>query len=110
MCPASSETFLTSFSSRPFTPCWISSEAPASRLTITGNPDAMASETTIPNASTNPHIGFYNNRRGYVRTRITPTQITADFRAVAAVSEHGAAATTVRSFVIHDGQRGLADA
>jgi alkaline phosphatase D len=66
--------------------------------------------TTIPNASVNPHIRFYSNRRGYVRTRITPTQISADFRAVAAVSEHGAAATTVRSFVIHDGQKGLADA
>ena len=34
----------------------------------------------------------------------------ADFRAVAKVSEHGAAATTARSFVIHDGQPGLADA
>jgi len=66
--------------------------------------------TTIPNASVNPHIRFYSNRRGYVRTRITPAQIAADFRAVSAVSEHGAPATTVRSFVIHDGQRGLADA
>jgi alkaline phosphatase D len=66
--------------------------------------------TTIPNAATNPHVKFYCDRRGYVRTTITPTQITADFRSVAAVSEHGAAATTTRTFVIHDGTPGLANA
>jgi len=66
--------------------------------------------TTIPNASTNPHLRFYSDRRGYVRTTITPTHITADFRSVAMVSEHGAPASTVRSFVIQDGQPGLIDA
>jgi alkaline phosphatase D len=29
---------------------------------------------------------------------------------VATVTEHGAAATTARTFIIHDGQPGLADA
>jgi len=75
---------------------------------ITSGGDGTAT-TTIPNAATNPHLRFYSNRRGYVRTRITPAQITADFRAVASVTEHGAAATTVRSFAIHDGLKGLAD-
>jgi alkaline phosphatase D len=63
--------------------------------------------TTIPNAATNPHVRFFSDRRGYVRTTITPATITADFRSVASVSEHGAAATTTRSFVIQDGQPGL---
>jgi alkaline phosphatase D len=63
--------------------------------------------TTIPNAATNPHLKFYSNRRGYVRTTITPAQITADFRAVAQVSQHGAAVSTVQSFAIPDGQPGL---
>jgi alkaline phosphatase D len=66
--------------------------------------------TTIPNASTNPHLRFYSDRRGYVRTTVTPTHIAADFRGVATVTEHGAAATTLRSFVIQDGQPGLVDA
>ncbi len=68
-----------------------------------------SSSTTIPHGSTNPHIKFYAARRGYVRTTITPTHIAADFRAVATVTEHGAAATTLRSFVIQEGQPGLVD-
>jgi alkaline phosphatase D len=76
---------------------------------ITSDGDGTGT-TVIPNGATNPHIKFYCDRRGYVRTTITPTQMTADFRSVAMVSEHGAAATTTRSFVIHDGQPGLADA
>src|SRR6266545_3743693 len=68
-----------------------------------------SSSTTIPHGSTNPHIKFYAARRGYVRTTITPTHIAADFRAVATVTEHGAAVTTLRSFVIQEGQPGLVD-
>ena len=37
----------------------------------------------------------------------SPTQLRADFRNVAKVSEHGAAAATVKSFVIQEGQPGL---
>jgi alkaline phosphatase D len=66
--------------------------------------------TTIPNAATNPHVKFYQDRRGYVRTTITPTQIAADFRSVASVTEHGAAVSTARSFVIQDGRPGLVNA
>ncbi|ONI69950.1 alkaline phosphatase [Kribbella sp. ALI-6-A] len=63
--------------------------------------------TTIPDVGTNPWLKFYNNRRGYVRTTFSPTQLRADFRAVAKVSEHGAAATTVKSFVVEEGRPGL---
>ncbi|TDD16990.1 alkaline phosphatase, partial [Kribbella turkmenica] len=63
--------------------------------------------TTIPDVATNPWLKFYNNRRGYVRTTLSPTQLRADFRAVAKVSEHGAAASTVKSFVIEEGRPGL---
>jgi alkaline phosphatase D len=55
----------------------------------------------------NPHLRFYSDRRGYVRTVIGPAQVRADFRAVAKVTEHGAPATTIGSFVILDGQPGL---
>jgi alkaline phosphatase D len=84
----------------------IGSELVCTSVSSTGD---GSSATTIPNGGTNPHIKFYSDRRGYVRTTIAPTQIRADFRAVPVVSEHGAAATTARSFVIHDGQPGLAD-
>jgi alkaline phosphatase D len=63
--------------------------------------------TTIPDVGTNPWLKFFQNRRGYVRTTISPTQLRADFRAVGKVSEHGAAATTAKSFVIQEGRPGL---
>jgi alkaline phosphatase D len=66
--------------------------------------------TTIPNASANPHIRFHIDRCGYVRTTITAAHIAADFRSVTTVTEHGATAATVRSFIIQDGQPGLVDA
>ncbi|WP_185061101.1 alkaline phosphatase D family protein [Pseudonocardia eucalypti] len=55
----------------------------------------------------NPHIRFFNNRRGYVRTRITPETITADFRVVPYVSRPDAPAETRASFVIEDRKAGL---
>jgi alkaline phosphatase D len=84
----------------------IGTELVCTSITSGGNGSAT---TTIPNGASNPHMRFYSDRRGYVRTRITPTQITADFRSVATVTEHGAPATTARTFVIHDGRPGLAD-
>ncbi|MGW1344185.1 alkaline phosphatase D family protein [Kribbella sp. NPDC002412] len=82
----------------------IGSELVTSSVTSSGDGDGS---TTIPDVGTNPWLKFYNNRRGYVRTTISPTELRADFRAVAKVSEHGAAASTVKSFVIEEGQPGL---
>jgi alkaline phosphatase D len=85
----------------------IGTELVATSITSTG--DGTGS-TTIPNAVYNPHVKFFCDRRGYVRTTVSPTQITADFRSVASVTEHGAAVSTTRSFVIHDGVPGLSNA
>ena len=73
---------------------------------VTSGGDGTAS-SAIPHHATNPHLRFYSNRRGYVRTTITPDRVEADFRAIAAVSEHGLPATTAKSFVIADGKPGL---
>ncbi len=51
----------------------------------------------------NPHVKYFANRRGYVRTRITPEQVTADFRTVPYVTRPGAPVRTGKSFVIPDG-------
>ena len=50
----------------------------------------------------NPHIRYFSNRRGYVRTRITPDELRADFRVVPFVSRPGAAVQTGASFVVPD--------
>ncbi|MCF0092419.1 alkaline phosphatase [Micromonospora sp. MH99] len=82
----------------------IGAELVCTSITSTGN---GTGSTTIPNAATNPHLKFYSDRRGYVRTTIGRSQVRADFRAVNTVTEHDAPASTVRSFVILDGQPGL---
>jgi alkaline phosphatase D len=76
---------------------------------ITSDGDGNGS-TTIPNVATNPHLKFYQDRRGYCLASVTPAQVQADFRSVAKVSEHGGAVTTAKSFVILDGRPGLQSA
>jgi alkaline phosphatase D len=55
----------------------------------------------------NPHVKFFNNRRGYVHARITPDTLTADFRVVPYVSRPDAPAETRASFVVEDRAAGL---
>lgn len=50
----------------------------------------------------NLHIRYFNNRRGYVRTRITTDELRADFRVVPFVSQPGADVQTRASFVVPD--------
>ena len=55
----------------------------------------------------NPHVRFYNNRRGYVRTQITPGELRADFRVVPYVSRPGADVRTAASFTVPDREAAL---
>lgn len=82
----------------------IGTELVCTSITSGGNGSAA---TAIPNVATNPHLKFHSGLRGYVRTTISPAQVRADFRAVATVTEHGAPATTLKSFAILDGRPGL---
>lgn len=50
----------------------------------------------------NPHIKYFSNRRGYVRTRLTTGELRADFRTLPFVSRSGAPARTDATFVIAD--------
>lgn len=50
----------------------------------------------------NPDIRYFSNRRGYVRTRITPDEVRADFRVLPYVSTPGAPVLTGASFVVAD--------
>lgn len=55
----------------------------------------------------NPHLRLQNNLRGYVRTRITPEDMTAEFRCLAQVRAPGAEAFTRATFVVEDRVPGL---
>ncbi|MCF6387704.1 alkaline phosphatase D family protein [Mycobacterium sp. MBM] len=50
----------------------------------------------------NPHIKYFSNRRGYVRTRITADELRAEFRTLPFVTRPGAPARTDATFVIAD--------
>lgn len=51
----------------------------------------------------NPHMQFFDGRRGYVRVAVTRERLTADYRIVPYVSRYGAAAETSATFVVENG-------
>ncbi|MFG2309691.1 alkaline phosphatase D family protein [Streptomyces sp. NPDC048566] len=55
----------------------------------------------------NPHLKFYNGRRGYVTVELGRKAARADFRTVSAVTTPGAPVTTAASFVTQVGDQGL---
>lgn len=55
----------------------------------------------------NPHLKFYDGRRGYVTVELTEDQARADYRTVDAVTTPGAAVSTAASFVTEAGNPGL---
>jgi alkaline phosphatase D len=64
------------------------------------------SDTPSPMLRLNPHLKFFNGRRGYVRVRITPARWTADFRTVPFVSKPGAEIDTRASWIVEAGKPG----
>ncbi|MET9828792.1 alkaline phosphatase D family protein [Streptomyces sp. NPDC006385] len=55
----------------------------------------------------NPHLKFYNGRRGYVTVALGEEQARADFKTVPYVTRPGAPVTTAASFVTEAGEPGL---
>jgi alkaline phosphatase D len=55
----------------------------------------------------NPHLKFYNGRRGYVTVELGQESARADFKTLSAVTTPGAAITTAASFVTEVGDQGL---
>ncbi|MEV6328625.1 alkaline phosphatase D family protein [Streptomyces sp. NPDC051909] len=58
----------------------------------------------------NPHMRFYDGRRGYVTVALGEDSARADFRTVSAVTTPGAPVTTAASFVTEAGSPGLGPA
>jgi alkaline phosphatase D len=55
----------------------------------------------------NPHVKFFNGRRGYVRARLTQQEMKVDFRSLSRVTEPYAPAYTSGTFVIEPGSPAL---
>ncbi len=84
----------------------VGTELVATSIT-SGGDGSETREDTPATLAENPHVKFYNNRRGYVRTRFTAQEMRADFRVVPYVSRPGAPAQTRASFVVPDREPGL---
>jgi alkaline phosphatase D len=84
----------------------IGTELVATSITSGGDGSETRPDTPATLAD-NPHIRFYNNRRGYVRAKFTSKEMTADFRAVPFVREQGAPVETKATFVVEDRKPGL---
>ena len=55
----------------------------------------------------NPHLKWYNSRRGYVRCQVTAEQYRADYRVVPFVTRPGAAVETRSSWTVENGHTGV---
>jgi alkaline phosphatase D len=75
-----------------------------------GGDGADLDPATDPHVRHNPHIAFYNNLRGYVRTRFTTDGLRADVQVVDRVTTPDAPVRTRASFVVADREAGLKSA
>ncbi|WP_373315201.1 alkaline phosphatase D family protein [Asanoa ishikariensis] len=57
--------------------------------------------------ASNPHMKFYDGRRGYVRCTVDNRTWRSDYRAVPQVSTPDAAVSTIASFVVEEGRPGV---
>jgi alkaline phosphatase D len=55
----------------------------------------------------NPHVRYFNNRRGYTLTRFTPDELRTDFRGLDHVTRPGSPVRTKASFAVEDRVPGL---
>jgi len=58
----------------------------------------------------NPHMRFFNNRRGYSVHELTPERMTVEFKTVEFVTRPGAPLHTQARFVVEAGRPGIASA
>jgi len=84
----------------------VGAELVATSITSSGDGSETRDETPTILAE-NPHIRFFNNRRGYVRTRFTADELRADFQVLPYVQRPGAPVETRATFVVADRQPGL---
>lgn len=69
---------------------------------VSSGGDGSEGDGTHATFAANPHVRFYDDLRGYVRTTITPDRLDADFRCVPRVSRPGLPAFTRRSYAVED--------
>jgi alkaline phosphatase D len=89
---------------RPESPV-VGAEFITTSITSGGNGSDTADYAEVALAE-NPHVNFFNNRRGYLRVTVTPDELTTDYRVVPYVTRPGAPVHTRATFVVENGTPG----
>lgn len=87
---------------KPASPA-VATEFVGTSISAGGDGNDTTGETAI---ALNPHIKFFNARRGYVRATVTPSLWTTDYRIVPYVTRPNAPIQTRASFVVENGKAG----
>lgn len=74
---------------------------------ISSDADGSETDSLAPIWLGNPHVKLYNAQRGYVRCRLTPRQLEADFQVLPYITRPGAPASTYAKFAVEAGRPGL---
>lgn len=74
---------------------------------ISSDADGSETDSLAPIWLGNPHVKLYNAQRGYVRCRLTPRQLEADFQVLPYITRPGAPVSTYATFSIEAGRPGL---
>lgn len=83
----------------------VATELVGTSITSGGDGREVEEESPGMNAR-NPHVRFYNERRGYVSCDVTEERLTARFRNTPVVSEPGRSVATAATFVVESGRPG----
>jgi alkaline phosphatase D len=82
----------------------VASELVGTSLSSGGDGRAGGGEAMLRD---NPHVKFFDGRRGYVRCTVTPERLVADYRLVGYVTRPDAAIATAASFIVENGRPGV---
>ncbi|MFC7342423.1 alkaline phosphatase D family protein [Saccharopolyspora griseoalba] len=88
----------------------VGTELTTTSITSKGDGSAELTDKEKAYLAENPHVRFYSNQRGYVSTKITESEMRADYKVLPYVTKPGAPVETAKSFVIEDGTPGLNEA
>ena len=83
----------------------VATELAGTSLTTGGDGRDVVEEQPGMNAR-NPHVKFYNERRGYVSCEVSAERMTARFRSTPVVTERDGGVRTAATWVIESGRPG----
>lgn len=92
--------------SRPDKPT-IGAEFVCTSISSGGDGNEVPAQRIATMQGDNPHLKWFENRRGYVRCRVTETDWTAEYRSVPYVTKPGAPVKTASGWKLEHGKPGL---